>query len=105
MVIQRFSKYFWILTGLIFFDLITTTWGLYTGLLVEQYFLMRWTVDIGIWYFVLYKLSLSYLGLSFLEWTWQRDEFSDRSYSYVIAAYVVIWTVGVIYYQAKGMML
>ena len=101
----KLSKYFWILTGLIFADLISTTWGLYTGVFVEQYFLMRWTVDLGILFFAIYKLSLSYLGLFILEWAWKRDQFSDRAYSYVIVAYVVIWSVGVIYYQVKGMML
>ena len=101
----KLSKYFWILTGIIFADLIITTWGLYTGVLVEQYFLIRWTVDIGIWFFVVYKLSLSYFGLSILEYAWQRDLFSNRAYLYVIVAYVVIWTIGVIYYQVKGMIL
>lgn len=101
----KLSKYFWILTGIIFVDLITTTWGIYTGMLVEKYFLIRWTVDIGLWFFVIYKLSVSYLGLSILELAWQRDLFSDRAYSYVIVAYVVIWVVGVIYYQVKGMLL
>ena len=101
----KLSKYFWILTGIIFADLIITTWGLYTGVLVEQYFLIRWTVVIGIWFFVIYKLSLSYFGLSILEYAWQRYLFSNRAYLYVIVAYVVIWTIGVIYYQVKGMIL
>ena len=101
----KLSKYFWILTGIIFADLIITTWGLYTGVLVEQYFLIRWTVDIGIWFFMIYKLTLSYVGVFVLEYAWQHDLFSNRAYSYVIWAYVVIWTIGVIYYQVKGMIL
>ena len=102
---MKLSKYFWILTGIIITDLIITTWGLYTDVLVEKYFLIAWTVDIGIWFFVLYKIVLSGTGLTGLEIFWQRGQLPKRLYQYVIVAYVIIWVTGVIFYQVKGMML
>ena len=99
------SKYFWILTIIILIDLISTSIGLYTGVLVEAYPLMAWTVDIGIWFFVLYKICLSGIGLVGLEIIYHRDQLSELVYPCVIGAYVVIWSGGIIFYQVKGMML
>ena len=99
------SKYFWILFSIILVDLLSTTVGLYTGVLVEKYILIAWTVDIGIWFFVLYKIVMSYTGLIGLEIFWQRGYLSKRLYQFPIVAYVVIWSSGIIFYQVKGMML
>lgn len=101
----KLSKYFWILFSIIMVDLISTTWGLYTGVLVEKYFMMAWTVDIGIWFFVLWKIVLSGTGLAGLETFWQRGQLDKWIYPGVIVAYLVLWFGGIIYYQVKGMML
>ena len=98
------SKYFWILFSIILVDLISTTVGLYTGLFVEEQYLIRWTVDIGIWFFVLYKIVLSGSGLAGLEIFWQRGHLSKRLYQCVIGAYLAIWSGGIIFYQVKGML-
>lgn len=100
---MKLSKYFWILFTIILIDLVSTTVGLYTDVLVEKYILMAWTVDIGIWFFVVYKIALSGSGLVGLEVFWQRGHLSKRLYQYVIVAYVTIWSGGIIYYQVKGM--
>lgn len=102
---NKLSKYFWILFSIILVDLVSTTIGLYTGLLVEEQYLIRWTVDIGIWFFIVYKIVLSGSGLAGLEVFWQRDQLSKKLYQYVIVAYLVIWSGGIIFYQVKGMML
>ena len=102
---RKLSKYFWILTGIISVDLISTTWGLCTGVLVEKSLLMAWTVEIGIWFLVLYKIVLSGIGLAGLETFWQRDQLDKWIYPGVIVTYLVIWFGGIIYYQVKGMML
>jgi hypothetical protein len=102
---KKLSKYFWILLCIILVDLISTTWGLYTDVLVEKYILIAWTVDIGLWFFVLYKIVLSGSGLAGLEIIWQRGQLPERLYQYVIGAYLVIWFGGIIFYQVKGMML
>ncbi len=102
---KKLSKYFWILFSIILIDLVSTTIGIYTGLLVEKYILIAWTVDIGIWFFVVYKIVLSGFGLAGLEVFWQRGQLPKRLYQYVIVAYLVIWLGGIIFYQVKGMML
>ena len=102
---KNLSKYFWILFSIILIDLASTTIGLYTGVLVEKQILMEWTVDIGIWFFVIYKIVLSGTGLVALEVFWQRGHLSKRLYQCVIVTYLVIWSGGIIYYQVKGMML
>ena len=101
----KLSKYFWILFSLIFFDLVSTTVGLYTGTLVEKNILMEWTVDIGVWFFIVYKIVLSGSGLAGLEFFWQRGNLFKRLYQFVIVAYVAIWSGGIIFYQVKGMMI
>lgn len=100
------SKYFWILLSIILVDLISTTIGLYTDVLVEEQILIRWTVEYGgIWFFVLYKICLQGFGLAGLEYFWQRDQLPEKLYQYVIGTYLVVWFGGIIFYQVKGMML
>lgn len=102
---MKLSKYFWILFSIILVDLASTTIGLYTGVFVEASFLMAWTIDIGIWFFVVYKIMLSGTGLTGLEVFWQRGQLNEWIYPCVIGAYMVIWFGGIIFYQVKGMML
>lgn len=104
-VLKNLSKYFWILFSLILVDLVITTIGLCTGVLVEEQIFIRWTVDIGIWFFVIYKIVLSGTGLTGLEIFWKRGHLPKWTYQCVIWAYVVIWIGGIIFYQVKGMML
>lgn len=100
------SKYFWILLSIILVDLISTTIGLYTDVLVEEQILIRWTVEYGgIWFFVLYKIILQGVGIAGLEYFWQRDQLPEKLYQYVIGTYLVVWFGGIIFYQVKGMML
>ena len=92
------SKYFWILSIICFVDLALTTIGLQTGVLFEANWMLAWTLKIGLWFFILYKIVLQGVGIAILEW--HTRKYKDvYLYKCVIVLYLIIWILFFVYYN------
>ena len=92
------SKYFWILSSICFVDLTSTAIGIKTDCLFEANPYLVWTLNIGLWFFVLYKIALQGAGITILEWHYGKTQESVY-YKFCIIAYFVGWVSFFVYYN------